>query len=203
MSRPNLTDCGLPGIRQVPYGVHMCHFYSTREELAAALVPYFVAGLRANERCIWICAEPLPAAQARAKLVDAGVDVDAAIASGVLVLLDFSQWYAEAENLKGSDVVSVWLAAEERALAEGYSGLRITGNVTFLQGPGEWETFMAYEAAVDQAFRGRRIVTLCTYRREGAAEMFDVIHRHSCALDRPDEGWQILTGIPQAAKSVP
>ena len=195
MSRPYLTECGLPGISQVPYGVHMCHFYSTPEELAAALVPYFVAGLRANERCIWVCAEPLPAAQARVKLVEAGVDVDAAIASGALMLRDFSEWYAEAEDLKGTDVVNLWLAAEERALAEGYSGLRITGNVTFLDGPEEWETFMAYEAAVDKAFRGRRIVTLCTYRRGGAAEMFDVIHRHGCALDRPDEGWQILTGM--------
>jgi hypothetical protein len=37
---------------------------------------------------------------------------------------------------------------------------------------------------------------LCTYssRDCGAAEMLDVVHRHNCALDRPDEGWQILTG---------
>jgi len=46
----NLTDCGLPGIRNIPYGVHMCHFYRGREELAAVLVPYFAAG------CIGIAA---------------------------------------------------------------------------------------------------------------------------------------------------
>lgn len=193
MSRPYLTECGLPGIRQVPYGVHMCHFYSTRDELAAVLVPYFAAGLRCKERCIWVCAEPLPAVEARAELARAGVDVDAAIASGALVLRDFSDWYAEAEELKGIDVVKLWLGAEERALAEGYNGLRITGNVTFLRRPEDWETFMAYEKAVDEAFRARRIVTLCTYRREGAVDMFDVIHRHSCTLERPDEGWQLLT----------
>ncbi|HET7670519.1 MAG TPA: MEDS domain-containing protein [Burkholderiales bacterium] len=193
MSRRFMTDCGLPGISQVPYGVHMCHFYSTRDELAAVLVPYFVAGLRSNERCIWVCAEPLAAVDARAELARAGVDVDAAIARGALVLRDFSDWYAESEQLKGTDVVNLWLGAEERALAEGYSGLRITGNVTFLQGAADWETFMEYEKAVDEAFRARRIVTLCTYRREGAAEMLDVIQRHSCTLERPDEGWQILT----------
>ena len=193
MSRPYLTDCGLPGIRQVPYGMHMCLFFSTREELTAALVPYFAAGLRANERCIWVCAEPLPAAEARAELVKARVDVAAAMASGALVLRDFSEWYAEAEELKGTDVVKLWLGAEERALGEGYNGLRITGNVTFLESPEDWDTFMAYEQAVNEAFRGRRIVTLCTYRRGGAAEMLDVIHRHNCTLDRPDEGWQILT----------
>lgn len=190
-----LTDCGLPGIRDIPYGVHMCHFYERREDLVAALVPFFIAGLRSHERCIWITAQPLSAAEARQALRDAGCDADAAIAAGALTILDFSDWYAEKENLKGNQVVELWLAEEQRALAAGYRGLRITGNVTFLR-PDDWPVFMEYEALVNQAFQGRRIVTLCTYssRDCGAAEMLDVTHRHNCALDRPDEGWQILTG---------
>ena len=191
----SLTDCGLPGIREIPYGVHMCHFYDAREDLAAALVPYFAAGLRDNERCIWIAAEPLRAQEAKEELRKAAVDVDAAIGAGALTIRDFSDWYAEKENLRGNQVVDLWLAEEERALAAGYRGLRITGNVTFLR-PGDWELFMEYEALVNAAFHGRRIVTLCTYRGRdcGAAEVLDVIDRHNCALDRPDEGWQILTG---------
>lgn len=58
---PNLTDSGLAGIRQVPYGIHACHFYADNKDLAEALVPYFTAGLRANERCLWVTAAPLPA----------------------------------------------------------------------------------------------------------------------------------------------
>ena len=57
----HLTDCGLPGIVRIPYGLHACHFYSGREQLLEALVPYFVAGLRGKERCLWITAPPLPA----------------------------------------------------------------------------------------------------------------------------------------------
>jgi hypothetical protein len=55
---------------------------------------------------------------------------------------------------------------------------------------------MEYEALVDRAFLGRRIVTLCTYRLGdcGASEVLDVMQRHSCTLDHPDQGWQILTG---------
>jgi hypothetical protein len=34
--------------------------------------------------------------------------------------------------LKGLDVIQFWLEEEERALAEGYNGLRITGNTSFL-----------------------------------------------------------------------
>lgn len=193
----SLTDCGLPGIREIPYGVHMCHFYNGRDQLAAALVPYFAAGLRANERCIWIAAEPLNAAHAKLGLMEAGVDVAAALASGALVVRDFSEWYAEGERLRGTEVVRYWLAEEERALAQGYAGLRITGNVSFLT-PETWATFMDYEEVVNRTFSGRRIVTLCTYPSHGcgASQVLDVVHRHTCALERPDEGWQILTGHP-------
>jgi hypothetical protein len=193
--QPLLTDCGLPGVRAIPFGVHMCNFYRTRDELVQALVPYFLAGLRNNERCVWITADPLPAVEAKAELRKAGLDADRAIAKGALVVRDFSDWYAEQGTLKGSQVVDLWLDEEARALAAGFSGLRITGNVTFLR-PEDWPLFMEYEALVDRAFLGRRIVTLCTYRHGdcGAAEMLDVMQRHSCTLDHPDQGWQILTG---------
>ena len=192
----SLTDCGLPGIKEIPYGVHMCHFYGGRDELAAALVPYFAAGLRANERCIWIAAQPLDAAHAKLALMEASVDVAAALARGALVVRDFQEWYSEGERLRGVEVVRYWLAEEDRALADGYAGLRITGNVSFLT-PETWATFMDYEEAVNRTFAGRRIVTLCTYPRHGcggASQLLEVVHRHTCALDRPDDGWQILMG---------
>jgi hypothetical protein len=191
---PYITDCGLPGIKHIPYGIHMCHFYRTREELAAALVPFFSAGLRANERCIWITADPFPAEDAKAGLARAGFDVEDAIERGRLVVRDYSDWYAQAGELKGKDVVDLWLREEAEALGEGYAGLRITGNVTFLR-PEDWSLFMEYEALIQKAFQGRRIVTLCTYWLEqcSATEVFDVMRRHSCTLDHPDHGWQILT----------
>jgi len=190
----HLTDCGLPGIRHIPYGVHMCNFYRTREELVGALVPFFVAGLRNNERCIWITAQPLPAVQALAEIEKAFPEARAAIASAALVVRDYADWYAQAGALRGNQVVDLWLAEENRALAGGYAGLRITGNVTFLR-PEEWDLFMEYEDLVNKAFQGRRIVTLCTYHLDscGAAEMFDVVRRHNGALERPDKGWQVLT----------
>ena len=191
---PHLTDCGLPGVKDIPYGVHMCHFYRDKDELAAALVPYFAAGLRANERCIWITAAPLPAHDAKAALAASAFDFEREVARGALVIRDHDDWYADPAALQGHEVVERWLDEERRALANHYSGLRITGNVTFLR-PEDWEVFMEYERLVQHAFQGRRIVTLCTYalHRCGASEVLDVMRRHSCTLDRPDEGWQILT----------
>ncbi len=57
----HLTECGIPGIGVVPFGIHFCHFYPTREDLLNVLIPYFEAGVRNNELCLWIAADPLPA----------------------------------------------------------------------------------------------------------------------------------------------
>src|SRR5262245_11680768 len=122
-ARQALTHCGLPGIAQIPFGIHMCHFYKQRQELVEALVPFFIAGLNSNERCIWVTAEPLDAADAKRELRAAGVDVDAAIRRGALTVLDYSEFYLKAKDMKSAEVAALWLAEEERALEDGYSGL--------------------------------------------------------------------------------
>ena len=69
----------------------------------------------------------------------------------------------------------------------------MSGNVSFLT-PETWDAFMDYEHAVGEAFRGRRIVALCTYSMQacGATGALDLLRRHNCALDHPREGWQLL-----------
>jgi hypothetical protein len=190
----NLTECGLPGIRQIPYGLHMCQFYSSREELVAALVPYFGAGLRSNERCIWITAAPLDSAAAAAELERAGVDVRGAMQKGSLEIRDGADTYGKPGAMRGKALAELWLEEEQRALRDGYRGLRLTGNIAAL-GAADWPPFMAYEEAVNESFAGRRIVALCTYLLADCAgeRQQDVLQRHACVLDRPDEGWQLTT----------
>jgi hypothetical protein len=195
---PILTHCGLPGVDQIPYGIHMCHFYRERDDLVEALVPFFKAGLHHNERCIWITAEPLEAADAKLELQKAGVDTDEAIRRGALTIQDYRDFYLKAGALKSTQVAALWVAEEERALEQGYSGLRITGNASFIT-PETWPDFMDYEAAVHKAFEDRRIISLCSYhvRRCRSNEIYDVMRRHSCVLSQPDAGWEIVTGYQE------
>ena len=189
-----LTECGVPGIGKIPYGSHMCHLYRDRDSLAAALVPFFAAGLRANERCIWVTADPLRAPEAAAELRRAGVDVGSSTRRGALEIVEFSEWYLrDGTSLGPEDICAMWLAEERRALDAGFAGLRVSGNVSFLT-PDTWDAFMDYEHAVDFAFRGRRIVALCTYSMQacGATGAMDIVRRHTCALDHADERWQLL-----------
>ena len=65
------TSSGLPALGEVSWGSHFCHLFRHRSDLLAVLIPYFAAGLRAAERCLWVTAPPLPADAARAGLVAA------------------------------------------------------------------------------------------------------------------------------------
>jgi hypothetical protein len=199
----HFTESGLRGIDRVPYGMHACHFYSNRDELIAALIPYIATGLRSNERCLWIAAPPLPAREAVRALRAAWDGCDEALETGALRIRDFDQWYASSSRLKGLDVVQLWLEEEQRALAEGYSGLRITRNTSFLQ-PSDWPTFMEYERAVTSCLNGRRIVALCSYGHPEASgqQMSDVMEAHHCALGCSDAEWQVVA-VPKILNGMP
>ena len=193
MPKPShLTRCGLPGIDRVPLGMHACHFYSDCDQLVAALVPYYVAGLRGNERCLWVTAPPLSEREAVKALRTAWEDVDGAIQTGALCILDLAQ-------LKGRDVVQLWLEEEERALADGFNGLRIGGNLNCSTRE-DSSTSMGYERAVTERFNGRRIVTLCSYALAQCSDqqMREAMHAHHCVLERLDADWHVLA-LPQLA----
>jgi hypothetical protein len=175
----HITHCGLPGIGRVPFGMHACHFYSNLDQLVATLAPYFVAGLRGKERCLWVTAPPLRQREALRALRGAWDGVDDAAQAGALRFLD-------AARLKGLDVAQLCLEGEERALAEGYKGLRIAGNTSLLAS-GNWEALMEYEQAMSARFNGRRIVALCSYALAQLSDqqMNEVMHAHHCALEHP------------------
>jgi hypothetical protein len=93
-------------------------------------------------------------------------------------------------RLKGLDVIQFWLEEEERALAEGYNGLRITGNTSFLT-PGDWPTFMEYEQALSARSTAGASSRFAATRGRGA-QTSEVMHAHHCAFERPDTDWQVI-----------
>lgn len=177
----HLTDCGLPGISKIPYGLHACHFYPDRAQLVEALVSYFLAGLYNKEKCLWITAPPLPAAEAREAIRSAWPGVEKALTQGALHILDFPDWYGETQ-VQPARVLAAWLREEQRALAEGYRGLRITGNTSSMN-----------ERRVQVGLPGRRIVALCSYQLASCsgAQASEVMRLHDCSFHRPDAAWAV------------
>jgi signal transduction histidine kinase len=183
---------GLSVLPQVPWGSHVCQLYRDAGELVEVAVPYLRTGLEQHERCIWITRAPVSAAEARAALRAAVADLDCFERCGQLQIVDFDDWR------RGDDPAEVlhgWLARESEALAAGFRGLRVSGDL----GMG-WSGRGDYEQQLPDAFAARRIVALCSYplARCDGADLADLLRHHRFALARRDGAWELLGGVTLA-----
>ena len=104
------------------------------------------------------------------------------------------EWYGEPAELNGEEIIGRWLSEEDRALADGYNGLRITGNTSFVPKEG-WTRLIEYERTLSERLQERRILAFCSYslRTCQAVDMLEVVRSHHAALDRSGEYWQMFT----------
>jgi signal transduction histidine kinase len=187
------TPSGLPILGDLQHGSHIGQFYWDQHDLLETLVPFFATGLRERERCIWVCSQPLCAAEARSALANAVPELDVLERSGQISILDHHEWYTTAGHLNAEQVIDGWLIAERDALAAGYTGLRINGN-TFWLTPEQWQQFTDYEARAHAAFRDRKIVALCSYplSKCHSDQVVDVLHNHGASLVRNGSQWNVV-----------
>ncbi len=191
MSRSaSIRPCGLDGIPGVPWGQHICQFYRTADDLTEVLVPYFRAGLEANEQCIWVTSEPLGVDAARRALLVAVPDLPVYEARGQILFVEFATAYG---RRAADELIQGWLECEEGALRSGYDGLRVTANAYGIE-RAAWDEFARYERRVVGAIEGRRILAVCSYSLDRcvASDLLDVLNNHDSTLVRDENGWRFI-----------
>jgi len=130
------------------WGSHICQFYRQAEDMLDTLIPYFAAGLENNEFCMWVTAEPLDKEQALAAARERIPDFERYEREGQIEILGHDEWYLASGEFDRDRVLQGWVDKTEQALAQGYEGLRLTGNTFWLEKE-DWAGFTEYEAAVD------------------------------------------------------
>jgi signal transduction histidine kinase len=192
MHQPSTSHSGIPAVGEIPFGTHFCQFYRDKQDLIDTLVPFFVQGLQNGELCMWVTSEPLEAAEAWRLMREAMPDLDDYVRIGQIEIHDFTDWYLK-NGQEADQVLEGWLERERYAREMGFSGLRLTGNTFWLESSG-WDEFMAYEAAVNEAFIRGRIIALCTYclDRCRGEDVIDVCQNHQFALARRQGEWEML-----------
>jgi signal transduction histidine kinase/ActR/RegA family two-component response regulator len=182
-----ISCCG-----ELHWGAHFCHLYETREDLIETLVPFFSTGLTNNEKCLWVTSSPLNAADATAALAERTPNLQHYLNSGQIQIVDYADWYTRLGKMDTDSLLQGWIVAEQQALAAGFSGLRVTGNATFIKSREEWCAFENYEARVTETFAGRRIIALCSYHLDmtDGREVLDIVRNHQFAIARREGDWQ-------------
>jgi hypothetical protein len=129
------------------WGAHPSQFYRTREEMRELVVPFFRQGLKEDEACVWVGREPLSAeALPEANQIDCH----------------------DPDELSSDRLL-------QRALNQGYRGLRVAGDTRELRAIGQ-----------------RRIKALCLYsaQRREPGEAEEVFARHEVAYVKRRDGWE-------------
>lgn len=199
MEHEALTASGVPGLGALPWGAHCCHFYETGSDLADTLVPYFKTGLEAREACLWVTCAPLSADDARNALRAHVPNLAERERAGQIEIIDHREWYLRSSKTDAESTLQGWVEREQKALRDGYRGLRLTGNTYWLERE-DWDSFMSYERLVNGTFRHHRIIALCSYcfERCTSRDALDVISHHEFSLARHGERWQVVESTAMA-----
>jgi signal transduction histidine kinase len=191
--RATETQTGIDVVGDVPWGVHLCLFYATKEDLLDTLVAYCKAGLENEECCLWVVAKPVTNEEAINALKSAVPDIDRYLADSRLEIVSARDWYLQGGAFDLKRVTDAWHEKLNFALARGYAGVRVTGDTAWLAKK-DWKDFCEYEDGLNEAVANRRLAVLCTYPLAacGAAEILDVVGTHQSAIVRRHGSWDII-----------
>lgn len=200
-SRPQDTmrRSGIPGVGKIGWGEHLCVLYKTQQELLKLVVPYIQAGLEDNEYCMWITGDPVTEQDAVEALEAVFPQTHEYLIGKQLEVLSHDHWYLSSGSFNEAMVLENWITRARYAEAQGFAGIRITGNPFWLQSEEEWAQFGCYEHKVEAAITSERVLALCTYPIHRCSEdhMVQIFSTHGSTLLNRNNDWQRLELRPR------
>jgi hypothetical protein len=167
------------------HGQHLCLPFETDEEKQAAIVSFFHEGLARGNRCVFVGTATEFEDLGRRLDVE-GVSISRAQARGALRFLTQEEAYLHDGVFDPTRVLARVAAQIDEALADGFTGLRGTGELRYVPAAAEWQKIVWYEAQVNEYFARRPFAGLCRYPRAvvPAERVCDVLRTHPVAVVR-------------------
>ena len=200
-----MRKTGIDVVGDVPWGTHFCLFYETKDDILDTLVSYCKAGLESEEFCLWVVSEPVTVDEAKHALNQAVPELDRYLAGHSIEIVSAREWYLQDGTFDLKRVIGAWHEQLARALASGYTGVRVTGDTAWLEKK-DWKDFCEYEEALNESVANQRLAVLCTYPLAacGAAEILDVVRTHQFATAKRHGRWDVIetAGVKQAKAEI-
>ena len=166
-------------------GDHICLIYEDAARQLATVVLFIIEGLARGERCVYILDDPNIEDGFVRALSAAGVDVVHERQRGSLRLLTSQDAYLRAGEFVPQAMLALIRQMEIDALADGFSGLRLTAEPPWSFGsePG-CDRLIEYEALLNQLPTFGKTVILCQYHqsRFGVPCVHDILRTHPVAI---------------------
>jgi PAS domain-containing protein len=176
----------LKAVEGLGFHDHLCLIYETPEEQFAAVVPFVRVGLERRERCVYV-ADENTSGEVLERMEKGGVDIKAALAKGALSVISKKEAYLKQGYFDPDWMIGFLKEAADSAKADGYTGLRVTGEMTWMLGgdPGS-ERLIEYESKLNYFFPENDVLAICQYNigRFSPEIIMDVIRTHPLVIYR-------------------
>jgi hypothetical protein len=174
----------LPAIAHMHPGDHYCGIYRTDDDHRAIIVDFVRDGVARDEKMFYLV-NLQTAEQLRATLEQDGIAVGDLIDDGQLVIMTAKETYLRDGQFDPGKMIELLRAETDKALSEGYTALRATGEMTWaLAGEPGSERLVEYEARLNHFFPSSKCYAVCQYdrRRFDAEMLLDILYTHPKVL---------------------
>ena len=149
--------------RDIKIGDHVCFLYETEEERLAFIKSFLLEGLESDEKVIYIADTHLYKTTSVSGQ-EVWAELGRYIASGQISLPTADETYTKSGTFDPDRMLAFLRAETKNALANGYTGLRVTSEMTqILIDP---DRLIEYERSLDNFVSGSNCLALCQYDRQ-------------------------------------
>ncbi len=176
----------LEKMNSISTGDHMVLLYEDNDAIqnAGIIANYIISRVNNNEKCLVISGDL--EMDILIKNLEDSIDFQKIISSGQLSLLDKNDAYSKDGKFSPSKMISLLKELSERALQEGYSGLAITGEISWvLDYEDGFEKIMEYENMLnDEIFGLYPVTVICRYNihRFTSSMIINIIEVHPIVI---------------------
>ncbi len=195
----------LKELETLKIGEHIACIYKNKTEQRSIVVPFIRTGLKNNEKCIYIVDENTK----NGIIKDfKEFNVEEYLRTNQLELLTKEEAYLKNGYFDPDKMIELLKINEKKALDNGFAGLRVTGEMTWVltKLPGV-ERLIEYEAKLNYFFPESKCIALCQYNEKKFEPeiLLDIIHTHPFIIiydtlyknpryQPPDEFFAIMRG---------
>lgn len=172
---------------------HTCLYYDSEKNLLEFIAPYFEQGFRSNELCVWIVPQSISIERGKKLLSNEITDLGTYLEKGQIEILSHLDFYLRSGSFNPDDVMKTWIEKETQALKLGYSGLRVSGDTSWVRDE-YWEGLVDYEKMLNDMISKYKINVLCTYPVENfdVGKIFTVGFSHGATVRKRGDKTDIL-----------
>ncbi|HVX95675.1 MAG TPA: MEDS domain-containing protein [Polyangia bacterium] len=164
---------------------HLCCLFHSIDEKHRTVAAFVAEGLERSERCVLI-ASPAEQRELHAALEAAGVSVESARGRGALVLATDAETYLRMGRFDPEDSLSLMEGFVDGAVADGFRGVRVSGDGSSPLPDHVWADVLRYEALVNERLARRPFLGLCRFDAEAVRpdRLEDVLRTHPLVAAR-------------------